>query len=335
MTSRTTPPPVHAGGTLLFILLSAASGLLLSLQSRINGALATALGDPIAAAAFSFGVGLLALALTALAAPTARRGVRRIPAVLRGRRVPWWYLAAGAVGALIVFSQSATVPLIGVALFTVCLVTGQAIGSMAMDRVGFGGAAPRRISIPRIIGVALTIVGVIWSVDHGAAGTGLSGQLLPMGFAVLVGMLMGFQGAANGAQSAAYGSAIAATLVNFVVGFAVLGAVMLARLAGGARLAPLPAEPWYYIGGLLGCIFVGLTATVIKRLGVLVTSLAAVGGQLVGSLVLDIVVPAAGSRVSTATVLGTTLTLLAVALASVSGAHGTAAAVETRQKIRR
>ncbi|QRQ79543.1 DMT family transporter [Glutamicibacter protophormiae] len=335
MTSRTTPPPVHAGGTLLFILLSAASGLLLSLQSRINGALATALGDPIAAATFSFGAGLLALALTALAAPTARRGVRRIPAVLRGRRVPWWYLAAGAVGALIVFSQSATVPLIGVALFTVCLVTGQSIGSMAMDRVGFGGAAPRRISIPRIIGVALTIVGVIWAVDPGAAGTGLSGQLLPMGFAVLVGMLMGFQGAANGAQSAAYGSAIAATLVNFVVGFAVLGAVMLARLAGGARLAPLPAEPWYYIGGLLGCIFVGLTATVIKRLGVLVTSLAAVGGQLVGSLVLDIVVPAAGSRVSTATVLGTALTLLAVALASVSGARGTAAAVETRQKIRR
>ena len=79
----------------------------------------------------------------------------------------------------------------------------------------------------------------------------------------------------------------------------------------------------------------GLTATVIKRLGVLVTSLAAVGGQLVGSLVLDIVVPAAGSRVSTATVLGTALTLLAVALASVSGARGTAAAVETRQKIHR
>lgn len=335
MTSRTTTPGSRTGGTLLFILLSVGSGLLLSIQSRINGALATALGDPIAAATFSFGVGMLALVLTALVTPTARRGARRIPAVLRERRFPWWYLAAGAVGAMIVFSQSATVPLIGVALFTVCLVTGQSIGSMVMDRVGFGGAVPRKINALRVTGVVLTIAGVVWAVNPGAAGTELASQLLPMGFALLVGMLMGFQGAANGAQSAAYGSAIAATMVNFVVGFAVLATVLLARLAGGVELAPLPTEPWYYIGGLLGCIFVGLTATVIKRLGVLVTSLAAVGGQLVGSLVLDIVVPAAGSHVSTATVLGTLLTLLAVALASVSGARGTTAAVETRQKIHR
>ncbi|MFJ2618946.1 DMT family transporter [Glutamicibacter sp. NPDC087344] len=335
MTSRTTVSPVRTGGTFFLIMLSVVSGLLLSIQSRINGALASQLGDPIAASTFSFGIGMIALILTALLAPNARRSVRRVPAVLRERRFPRWYLAAGAVGALIVFSQSATVPLIGVALFTVCLVTGQSIGSMVMDRVGFGGAVPRKINLMRVIGVVLTIVGVVWAVNPGAAGTDISGELLPMGFAIVVGMLMGFQGAANGAQSAAYGSVVAATLVNFVVGFVVLAAVMVVRLSQGTVLEHLPTEPWYYIGGLLGCIFVGLTATVIKHLGVLITSLAAVGGQLVGSLVLDIVVPAAGSHVSAATVLGTTLTLVAVALASVSGARGTTAAMETRQKIHR
>lgn len=109
--------------------------------------------------------------------------------------------------------------------------------------------------------------------------------------------------------------------MNFFVGFLVLAAVMLVRLPAGAKLDPLPGQWWYYIGGLLGCLFVGITALVVKRLGVLVTSLAAVGGQLSGSLLMDVLFPAPGSTVTAATVMGTVLTLLAVGLASISGAR--------------
>jgi transporter family-2 protein len=311
--------PVRTGGTLLFILLSITSGLLLSVQSRINGALGSALGDAIAASTISFSVGLIALLVLALVLPAVRAAVAEVPRALAQRRFPRWYLAAGAVGALIVFSQAATVPLIGVALFTVCLVTGQSIGSMCMDRAGFGGAAPRKISAQRALGVLLTIAGVIWAVSPRGAQADWSALLLPMLLALAVGMLMGFQGAANGVQGAAYGSAAAATLVNFAIGLAVLLLVMLLRLPGGPELQPWPGQWWYYIGGLLGCLFVGITALVIKRLGVLVTSLSAIAGQLAGSLLLDVFVPAPGSVVSLATVLGTGLTLLAAGLAAVSG----------------
>lgn len=320
MTATTAAPQARTG--LLFVLLAIASGLLLSVQSRINGALAAGLGDAIAASTISFGAGLAALALVAWLVPGARATAREVPRALAERRFPRWYLVAGAVGALIVFSQAAAVPLIGVALFTVCLVTGQSIGSMAMDRMGFGGAAPRKINALRVLGVLLTIAGVIWAVSPRIADSDGAGLLLPMLLALVVGSLMGFQGAANGVQAAAYGGATAATLVNFAIGFAVLGVVMLLRLPGGIALHPLPADWWLYIGGLLGCLFVGITAMVIKRLGVLVTSLSAVDGQLLGSLLLDIIAPAAGSSVSPATVMGTALTLLAVALASVAGQRG-------------
>lgn len=312
---------VRSGGKILFILLAIASGLLLCAQSRINGALGAKLGDAIAASTISFGVGLAALVLLAIFVPAVRGSVAQVPRALAQGRFPRWYLVAGAVGALIVFSQAAAVPLIGVALFTVCLVTGQAIGSMFMDRVGFGGAAPRKINALRILGVVLTIIGVVWAVSPRGADADLSSLLLPMALSAAVGMLMGFQAAANGAQAAAYGGATAATLVNFAVGFVVLAMVMLVRLPAGIGLDPLPGTWWYYIGGLLGCLFVGITALVVKRLGVLVTSLAAVGGQLVGSLLLDVFFPATGSSVTAATVMGTLLTLLAVGLASISGAR--------------
>lgn len=319
MSTSTTQPSVRTGGSVLFLILAIVSGLLLSLQSRVNGALGEQLGDAMAAATISFAVGMVALVIIALVVPSVRRTVAEVPKALRGRRFPRWYLLAGAVGALIVFSQSAAVPLIGVALFTVCLVTGQSIGSMFMDRVGFGGAAPRKINAVRVLGVVLTIAGVVWAVSPRGADAQWSTLMLPMLFSLAVGMLMGFQGAANGAQAAAYGGATAATLVNFVVGFVVLGLVMLVRMPAGLELNSLPGSWWYYVGGLMGCLFVGITALVIKRLGVLVTSLAAVGGQLVGSLLLDVFVPTSGSSISLTTVFGTLLTLLAVALTSVSG----------------
>lgn len=322
LTTSTIPAtPVRTGGKLLFILLAIASGLLLCVQSRINGALGLKLGDAMAASTISFGVGLAALILLAIAVPRVRNTVRQVPRALARGSFPRWYLVAGAVGALVVFSQAAAVPLIGVALFTVCLVTGQPIGSMLMDRVGFGGAEPRKINALRILGVVLTIAGVIWAVSPRGADAQLASLLVPMALSAAVGMLMGFQAAANGVQAAAYGGATAATLVNFSVGFLVLAAVMLVRLPAGAKLHPLPGQWWYYIGGLLGCLFVGITALVVKRLGVLVTSLAAVGGQLAGSLLMDVLFPAPGSSVTAATVMGTVLTLLAVGLASISGAR--------------
>lgn len=70
------------------------------------------------------------------------------------------------------------------------------------------------------------------------------------------------------------------------------------------------------MGGALGLVFVGLGAYLITQVGVLVTAMGMIAGQLVGSLVLDIVFPAPGSVIAFATVSGTFLTLVAVIVAS-------------------
>jgi transporter family-2 protein len=64
----------------------------------------------------------------------------------------------------------------------------------------------------------------------------------------------------------------------------------------------------------MGCLFIGLAALLVRSLGVLLTGLSMIGGQLIGSLVLDLVFPAPGTVVVFATVAGTLLTLVAIVL---------------------
>ncbi|MGL3806592.1 DMT family transporter [Paeniglutamicibacter sp. R2-26] len=304
----------------VYLMAAILAGLLMPLQSRVNGALGARLGDPVAAALVSFTTGLVLLVLVSLAVPGARAGAKLIPVALRERRFPRWYVAAGCVGALVVLTQSLTVPLLGVALFTVAIVAGQTVGSMLVDGIGFGPGGRRKVNALRGIGAVLAMAGVLWAVSPRMAGnSAVASLLVPMLLPFVAGFLMGFQSAMNGVQAQAYGTPVAATLMNFAVGALLLGIVLLLRLPSTGAPNPLPGAWWYYLGGPLGCVLIGLSAFLVKHLGVLLTGLGMIGGQLAGSLLIDLFFPAPGTVVNAATVGGTLLTLAAVALASLSG----------------
>ncbi|PPB49795.1 hypothetical protein C4K88_07265 [Arthrobacter pityocampae] len=295
--------------------LALVAGLAIPVQGRINGALGTALDDGIAAALISFGTGLVVMIVLTLALPSARAGALQIIPSVRERRFPPFYIAAGAIGAFFVFSQSLTIGIIGVALFTVATVMGQSLSGLLVDRAGIGPGGRRAATPMRMIGVVLTVLSVIWAVSprFGAAGD-VSAWLIPVLLPVLAGVLMSFQQAMNGTAALHYGTPLAATLMNFIAGTVVLLAAWLIRVAVAGFGNPLPTEWWYYLGGPMGCIFIALGALLVRSLGVLLTGLCMIGGQLVGSLLLDLVVPAPGTIVVFATVAGTLLTLVAIIL---------------------
>ncbi len=295
--------------------LALAAGTAIPLQGRINGALGTRLDDGLAAAVVSFGTGLVLMIVITLALPRGRAGFRRIAPAVRERRFPPVYLAAGAIGAFFVFSQSLTIGLLGVALFTVAAVMGQTLSGLLVDRIGLGPAGKRSATPMRIVGVLLTVASVLWAVSprFGAAGEP-SDWLVPVLLPVTAGILMSFQQAMNGTASFHYGTPITATLVNFAAGGTVLLAAWLIKVALAGPGNPLPAEWWYYLGGPMGCLFIGLAALLVRSLGVLLTGLSMIGGQLIGSLILDLAFPAPGSDVVFATVAGTLLTLVAIVL---------------------
>jgi len=304
--------------------LAVAAGLLMPVQGRINGALGVALADGIAAAVVSFTTGLVLMILVSLALPRGRDGLRRILPAVRGREFPPYYVLAGCIGGFFVFTQSFTVGLLGVALFTVATVTGQTLSGLLVDRMGIGPAGKRSITGIRVIGSILTVAAVAWAVSprFSGAGSGPSELVVPVLLPVLAGFLMSFHQAMNGTVAMHYGTPIAATLMNFVAGAVLLWAAWLVKVAVAGPGNPLPGEWWYYLGGPLGCVFIGVGALLVRSLGVLVTGLGMIAGQLLGSLGLDLAFPAPGTVVALPTVLGTLLTLAAIVLASLPWPKG-------------
>lgn len=313
-----TSPPLLTG-----LLLAVANGTLLPVQGRINSALGARLDDGVAAAVVSFTTGLVLIAVIGLALPKGRAGLRRIVPAVKERSFPRFYVVAGGIGALYVIAQSFTIGLLGVALFTVAVITGQTVSGLFVDRLGIGPGGKRTITGVRILGSVLTIAAVVWAVSPclGAAAD-VGSLLLPILLPVVAGCLMSFQQAMNGTATVHYGSPIAATLVNFMAGTVILWITWLIKVLVVGPGHALPAEWWYYVGGPMGCVFIGLAALLVRSLGVLVTGLGMIAGQLLGSLALDLVLPAPGTVVAFPTILGTLLTLFAIIVATLPWPKG-------------
>jgi transporter family-2 protein len=303
--------------------MAVATGLFIPIQGRINGALGVALGDGIGAAVVSFSTGLVVMTVISLVLPRGRAGLARILPAVRERQFPPYYVLAGCIGAFFVFAQSFTIGLLGVALFTVAAVTGQTLSGLLVDRMGIGPAGKRPITGIRVLGSVLTVAAVAWAVSPKfSAGESWLQLLVPVLLPLLAGFLMSFQQAMNGTATVHYGTPIAATLVNFIAGAALLWVAWLIKVAVVGAGNPLPAQWWYYLGGPLGCIFIGIGALLVRSLGVLVTGLGMIAGQLLGSLGLDLILPVPGTVVALPTVLGTILTLGAIVLATLPWPKG-------------
>lgn len=282
------------------------------LQSRANAALGGVLRDPVAAACVSFGSGLALLAVTSLLVPSMRAGLRRIKPTITQREIPWYFLLAGCIGALFVVAQSFAAPMTGIALFTVGVVAGQTLSGLLVDHWGLGPGGARRITLARILGAVIMLGAVGLSVGDKMSG-GAPSSLVWMVLPLIAGFLTSFQQAANGRSARAYGSAIAATAVNFAAGTLALGLVWsllhlgqsFPRLVGEQGLT---GQWWMYIGGACGCVYIAVNAWLLKHLGVLATAMAMIAGQLLGSLLLDLVLPVPGARSGLLTVLGLLLT---------------------------
>ncbi|WP_232331635.1 DMT family transporter [Agromyces laixinhei] len=307
---------VERSGIPLWVALALALlfGASTALQSRINGQLSVALDDPYTAAAISFGSGLVILLIVLSVWRPGRAGLVRVASALRRRELAWWMVFGGLAGAWFVTTQGLSVGVIGVALFTIAIVAGQTVGGIVFDLVGLGPGGRRPPSLTRVFGALLALAAIAWAVSAQVAG---DAPVLLMVLPFIAGIGSAWQQAVNGRVKAVAESALTAALVNFVVGTTALLVVMLVHAASAGWPAAMPTEPWLYLGGALGCIFIAGQAMLVRRLGVLILALCGVAGQLVAALALDLLLPTADRPVGLATVGGTALALVAVGVASI------------------
>jgi bacterial/archaeal transporter family-2 protein len=74
--------------------------------------------------------------------------------------LPWYYtLGGGAVGAAFVIVAIITVPTLGAGGVTAATLAGQLAASLVIDRLGILGLAEREITVGRVAGVAILLLG--------------------------------------------------------------------------------------------------------------------------------------------------------------------------------
>lgn len=271
-------------------------GVVTAGQSRLNGELAVVTGDGLLAATVSMAGSLaLAVALT-LIVPRFRRGSWKVLKAVKSTQLRLWYLLGGVSAAVFLVTQSLTVPIIGVAIFTVALVSGQLGNSLVVDRLGWGPAGRRPLSMNRVLSAAVTLLAVAIAVSASWSG-GAALLAVPILAALVAGSGMAIQQALNGYVAMVAREPMSAALVNFSGGLLVLlGVAGFARFCWGLERGLVPWDrPYLLMGGIVGVIFIVTAAWVVQVVGILFFALTTILGQLSGALVLDLTVPAAGS----------------------------------------
>lgn len=270
---------------LLFIVLGAAVGALIPIQTAVNTRLSVWLGAVLPASLVSFAIGTAALAASVLVTGTS------VPWATTASTQPWWIWTGGVCGLIFLTMNIVLMPRIGASATVILPLVGQVLGGVLIDLTGAFGTAVRPLSVARAIGALLVVAG--------AAAVNLLGRTKPEELAeghvrphpllwvvgVLAGTLGAVQTAVNGRLGEAMGSALAAALVSFLVGtvgLALICVVSRQRISRAGR-----PRPWLFVGGLLGAAFVLVNAMNAPLLGTGLAVSVVLFGQVAMGLTLD------------------------------------------------
>lgn len=136
------------------ILLALFAGAMIAVQAPTNAMLAKAGGSPVLAALISFAVGTAALLVTWLAT-----GSRPAPSAFAA--LPWYAWIGGLYGAFFVAVAAFAAPRIGLASLITIGIAGQIAAALWLDHIGGLGLPRDPISLGRIAGALLVVVGVV------------------------------------------------------------------------------------------------------------------------------------------------------------------------------
>jgi transporter family-2 protein len=141
--------------TAVSILLTLIAGVSVVVQQALNASLRAAIGSAAWSGVVSYFVGLICIAAFAV--------VLREPFPSAGivAASPWWAWSGGVFGAIFISLAILLIPQLGAATFIGVLVTGQMLVSVILDHFGWLGMEQRPVDLPRLIGVALLIAGVV------------------------------------------------------------------------------------------------------------------------------------------------------------------------------
>jgi len=140
---------------IFLIFLVFVSGLGQPVQVAANSRLRESVHSPVLAGLLSLCASVAILALLTASGLTNRGSLQELG------NAPWWVWLGGACAALSIVAGLLALPLTSAAGVIVAAIFGQLLASMLIDHFGWLGVRPVRISLSRIAGAILLIVGAL------------------------------------------------------------------------------------------------------------------------------------------------------------------------------
>jgi bacterial/archaeal transporter family-2 protein len=136
--------------------LSAFAGISFVFQQAVNSQLRTEITSPWWAGFISYLGGTLIMFVVA----TALHEPLHIGAL---GKAPWLSWTGGVFGAIYIAISILMLPRLGATTTVALIVLGQMMGSLAFDHFGLLGVAQQSVTITRVVGIALIVVGVAFT----------------------------------------------------------------------------------------------------------------------------------------------------------------------------
>jgi bacterial/archaeal transporter family-2 protein len=140
---------------IMYAFVAVGLGVAISFQPPINATMARVLGSPLLATSISIFISLIVVVPLWL---TWGKGGGDLS---QFKMLPWWVVIGGVIGVIYVAGSIITAPILGVALFFICVVAGQLIGSSIIDQWGAFGLEVKPINTMKLIGIGFVLLGAV------------------------------------------------------------------------------------------------------------------------------------------------------------------------------
>lgn len=253
----------------MYGILALFAGVLIAVMVALNGGLSAQYGVYSSTAMIHF-IGLAVIAALCL--------VRREK--LSYKSIPLYLFLGGALGVPLTVCNNVSFARIGVSSMLALGLLAQGVAGIFVDHYGLFGMPRRRFNAKSLVGLALTLAGVL----------AMTEAFDPL--AVLASLAAGvilLAARTLNARLAQRTSLYASTFYNYVVGLAVALAVCLLFGRSEPMFASFALSPkaWFYFGGPLGVCIVLLLNYTVAKVSALNMSLFLFIGQVFAGLTID------------------------------------------------
>ncbi len=280
---------------MLAIIIGLVIGVGLPIQTSINSRLKRSVGSPFMASLISFTFGTVFLALiTLFKDKTLFFSVKLLS------DQPAWLWLGGIFGVIYLTSNILLFPKLGSVQTVIMPILGQIIMGLLIDNFGLFGSLSKPLSVTRLLGALLVLVGVIGAVSINGIIEKRHNRILEKTqeqkslivwrlTGVIAGMLSASQTAINGHLGIVLHSTVKAAFISFFVGvITLLIIVLILHPKFQLKRDNNKHNPWWmWIGGVIGAIFVLGNVYLVPIIGTGLAVVIVLVGLMIGSLLID------------------------------------------------